>query len=208
MRNLDECQAEVFRRSEKRKKERKRNRNRIMTLCIPLFLVLAVWSVAILLPMFPINNRNLAAHGNPEAVGGMGGYSADYISVSVAGTGDASQTTILVEDVNIAAQIYYSIDSAFVYAGEEDDKLSAGNGTTDDGAEDQSNNFSQSESTNVASGYTITFTTGTGTQLAYTLNGNVLTDNATKKRVTLTDTQRSQILDKLGLVITWEEEPK
>ena len=208
MRNFEERKAEVFRRSEKRIKERKRNRNRILTLCLPLCLVLTVWSVTILSSMLPTNNKNSVADGSPEAVGGVSGNSAKFISVSVSGGGNAPHSTVLVEDVNIVAQIYYSIDSAFVYASEEDDKHSAGNGMTEEKVEDYGDNFSQSESTNLASGYTITFTTGTGTQLVYTLNGNVLTDNATNKRVTLTDTQRSQMLDRLGLVITWEEEPK
>ena len=208
MRNLNECQAEVFRRSEKRIKERKRNRNRILALCLPLCLVLAVWSVVILSSMLPTNNKNSAADGNPEAVGGVSGNSAKFISVSVAGVGNAPQTNILVDDVNEVSQIYYSIDSAFVCAGEGDNKHSAGSGTTEEKVEDYGDNFSQSESTNLASGYMITFTTGIGTQSVYTLNGYVLTDNDTNKSVTLTDTQRLQILDQLGLVITWEEEPK
>lgn len=34
MREINECTAEVFRRSEKRIKERKRNRNRILKTCV------------------------------------------------------------------------------------------------------------------------------------------------------------------------------
>lgn len=208
MRELHECQAEVFRRSEKRIKERKRNRNRTLALCLLLCLVLAVWSVVTLPSMLPANNKNSAADGNPEAVGGLSGNSAKFISVSVAGIGNAPQTNILVDDANKVAQIYYSIDSAFVCAGEGDNKHSAGNEATEEKVEDYGDDFSQSESTNLASGYMITFTTGTGTQSVYTLNGYVLTDNSTNKSVTLTDAQRSQLLDNLGLVITWEEEPQ
>ncbi len=40
MRDLQECQAEVFRRSEKRLKERTKRRNHILMLCIPLVLCL------------------------------------------------------------------------------------------------------------------------------------------------------------------------
>ena len=40
VRSLDECKAEVFRRSEKRIKERKRIRNRALALCIPLCLLI------------------------------------------------------------------------------------------------------------------------------------------------------------------------
>ena len=50
MRNFEERKAEVFRRSENRIKERKRNRNRILAMCIPLCLVVTVWSIMILKP--------------------------------------------------------------------------------------------------------------------------------------------------------------
>ena len=40
VRDLNECKAEVFRRSEKRIKERKRIRNRALALCIPLCLLI------------------------------------------------------------------------------------------------------------------------------------------------------------------------
>ena len=53
MRNLNECQAEVFRRSEKRIKERKRNRNRILAMCIPLCLIITIFSVAMIPGMLP-----------------------------------------------------------------------------------------------------------------------------------------------------------
>lgn len=46
MRELDECKAEVFRRSENRRKERKKRRNRVIAWCIPLCLLVALWSVA------------------------------------------------------------------------------------------------------------------------------------------------------------------
>lgn len=48
MRELNECRAEVFRRSDNRIKERKRNRNRILTMGIPLCLVVALLSVTVL----------------------------------------------------------------------------------------------------------------------------------------------------------------
>jgi hypothetical protein len=46
MRNLDECRAEVFRRSEARIKARKRRRNAILTACVPVALCVALlWLV-------------------------------------------------------------------------------------------------------------------------------------------------------------------
>ncbi|MDE6413378.1 MAG: hypothetical protein K2K42_05795, partial [Eubacterium sp.] len=48
MRELNACTAEVFRRSEKRIKERRRMRRRALALCIPLCLIVTIWSVSIL----------------------------------------------------------------------------------------------------------------------------------------------------------------
>ena len=45
MRELNECRAEVFRRSEKRIKARKR-RNSVLAWCIPLCLLIGVWSMS------------------------------------------------------------------------------------------------------------------------------------------------------------------
>ena len=43
MRNLDECQAEVFRRSEQRIRKRRRRRRQVLAACVPLALVL-LWA--------------------------------------------------------------------------------------------------------------------------------------------------------------------
>lgn len=45
MRNLEDCKAEVFRRSEERIKERKRSRNRVLACCVPLCLLLVVGGI-------------------------------------------------------------------------------------------------------------------------------------------------------------------
>lgn len=45
MRDLKECKAEVFRRSKKRTNERRKKISRALAFCVPLFLVITVWSV-------------------------------------------------------------------------------------------------------------------------------------------------------------------
>lgn len=45
MRDLNECQAEVFRRSEKRIKERKQRRNHMLMVCVPLVLCITIAGV-------------------------------------------------------------------------------------------------------------------------------------------------------------------
>lgn len=53
MRELNECKAEVFRRSDNRIKERRRKFNRVLALCVPLCLILTIFSVTILPAMMP-----------------------------------------------------------------------------------------------------------------------------------------------------------
>ena len=48
MRELNECKAEVFRRSEKRMKERKRRRKHILLTCIPMVLCIMMLGVYVL----------------------------------------------------------------------------------------------------------------------------------------------------------------
>lgn len=50
MKTFEERKAEVFRRSEKRIQSRRRRRNRILAFCIPLCLMLTVWSVSLFPP--------------------------------------------------------------------------------------------------------------------------------------------------------------
>jgi len=82
MRNLEDCRAEVFRRSEKRIKERKRKRNRAFAWCIPLCLLLVAGGIYIR-PLFePVDECAQAGGTNRIPDGGVvvGGY--DYTLLS------------------------------------------------------------------------------------------------------------------------------
>ena len=54
MRELNECKAEVFRRSDNRIKERRRSFHRVLALCVPLCLILTIFSVTMLPGMLPV----------------------------------------------------------------------------------------------------------------------------------------------------------
>jgi len=54
MRELNECKAEVFRRSDNRIKERRRKFNRVLALCVPLCLIITIFSVTMLPGMLPV----------------------------------------------------------------------------------------------------------------------------------------------------------
>lgn len=81
MRELKECKAEVFRRSEERIKQRKKARRRVLTWCIPFFLI-AVGAVSFLPTLMsagydkngneaPLRNESIGALEDADGVGGM-----------------------------------------------------------------------------------------------------------------------------------------
>ena len=202
MREINECTVEVFRRSEKRIKERKRNRNRILALCIPLCLIVTVWSVMILPAMMPANKSNNNAGEGMDMMGGVDGTDATFVRVEVMSNGTATQSSVLKEDATEVAQIYYTVQSSFVSSG-GGNKESV-NEEAEDDALTENKDYSQSGTTNLSSGFRIIFTTENGTQTIYSLSGDKLINETTKQETTLTEDQRSNLLDMLGLTITWE----
>ena len=74
MRNFEERKAEVFRRSENRIKERKRNRNRILAMCVPLCLILTMFSVTILPAMLPAGMDNAPGADGLSGNGNVGDF--------------------------------------------------------------------------------------------------------------------------------------
>ena len=206
MREINECTAEVFRRSEKRIKERKRNRNRILALCIPLCLIVTVWSVMILPAMLPASKSNdNAAMG--ENIGSADGTEAAFVRVEVMSTGSATQSFIQKDDANEVEQIYYNVQSSFVSSGEGNN--GSAESAEDDAMTEENKDYSQSgTTTDLFSGYRIIFTAENGIQKIYSLVGDKLINEATKQETILTEDQRSNLLNMLGLTITWEADPK
>lgn len=207
MRNFEERKAEVFRRSENRIKERKRNRNRILALCIPLCLIVTVWSVMILPAMLPASKNNDGAENYMDIAGGVDGSEARYVCVEVMSTGTATQSTVRKEDADEVAQIYYIVQSSFVNSG-GGNKESANEKPEDDALTEENKDYSQSGTTNLSSGFRIIFTAENGMQSIYSLSGDKLFNETTKQETILTEDQRSNLLKVLGLTITWEEDPQ
>lgn len=110
MRNLEDCKAEVFRRSEERIKERKRTRNRVLACCIPLCLLLVAGGLYIRPLLEPVDEIGVLHSGGTKIsdreLGGLDGTSfggvIKYSSVMITeGTGSAaiSQTVTVEENV-------------------------------------------------------------------------------------------------------------
>ena len=206
MRSFEERKAEVFRRSENRIKERKRNRNRILAMCIPICLVITVWSIMILPAMMPANKSNNSAGEGMDIMGGVDGTEVAFVRVEVMSTGTATQSAILKDDADKVAQIYHTVQSSFVNSG-GDNKESV-NDMEDDGLVEDNKDFSQSGTTNLSSEFRIIFTTENGSQTIYSLSGDKLINETTKQETILTEDQRSNLLNMLGLTITREEDPQ
>ena len=206
MRNFEERKAEVFRRSENRIKERKRNRNRILAFCIPLCLIVTVWSIMILPAMMPASKSNNSAGEGMDIMGSVDGTDAAFVRVEIMSIGTATQSTIQKDDATEVAQIHSTLQSSFVNSG-GGNKESV-NEEAEDDALTENKDYSQSGTTNLSSGFRIIFTTENGTQTIYSLSEDKLINETTKQETILTEDQRSNLLNMLGLTITWEEDPQ
>lgn len=185
MRELDECKAEVFRRSEKRIKERKKKRNRILFLCISLFLIVTVWSVMIMPEMMPKKAVKNVAEGVIEDSTTSNSYVCPYTEVMIRNAGSSNDGSQRVTDKVKVARIFEMIFALGELAGE---RL-----TADEDAADQN------EGTKYLTGYIITFVTEDGSEKVYALDNNELFNVDENTRIILTDSQLEELSTLLGI---------
>lgn len=193
MREINECTAEVFRRSEKRIKERKRNRNRILALCIPLCLIVTVCSVTILPAMMSsMRTKNDAA----EMVGDTdGSLVCSYTTVEIQNADLSLEYYEKVTDQTTVTNIFSVIHSLFADNDEPDQDVGEAFETNEDNL-----HTDQDGSTNRLKGYAITFTTEDGSKTVYNLNGNVLLNVNTNETVFLGDEQVVELMAVLAIL--------
>ena len=70
MRSLDECKAEIFRRSEEKIKQRKKMRNRVLAACVPVCLCVVIGAAGVFSGAFGAKSGNMAQA--PESAGWNG----------------------------------------------------------------------------------------------------------------------------------------
>ena len=213
MRNFDERKAEIFRRSEIRIKERKRNRKRILALCIPLCLCIAILSVIYLPDMMISSDKNNSTEEMNMADGVENSSEFIYTSLEITSNATATSGTVTsdIEKVDIE-NLYNIIQSAFAV---EDDSVQSSQEQNTETQKGESaaggENHSASDQTQTLTKniiYTITFSGENGLKTIYTLDGNLLTNTATKQEILLTDNQLLELQKAFGLALTWEEESK
>lgn len=91
MRELNECMAEVFRRSENRIKAQKRKRNRILAICIPLCVALIVCSIVVLPSVTNNVSKDVENSGNNQQdVSGVTDDSVGNPGTDLSGNGTGS----------------------------------------------------------------------------------------------------------------------
>lgn len=229
MRDLNECQAEVFRRSEKRIKERKQHRKRILLACIPLVLCITLFSA------FFLRDTNRAAPEAPIATrpamnapcGDWDGSSpGSILRVEVYGLAFSRIYTDAADIILISDRLYtYSqsepecyeeptesvTDEDYKESVDTDDQHSiiADSGTSGTLKEEATGeNYNGSSVTDdlygVTSdstniGYTITLTTDAGIQTEYYLSGNVLENRTTNQSRKLTHLETNILKELLGI---------
>lgn len=171
MRNLNECQAEVFRRSEKRIKERKARRNHILMTCIPLVLCLTIFG-AFLFPQID-GLKQVPESSNEQFSDAMGTDtmgSAFTGSVEVSGKGITSYHSKEADVLKIIGLINGIVAIPETEAdGREESDL-----TTNE-------NFStQQKGDQEDTGYTIRVKRSDGSTAEYILIGSLLIDQSTQ----------------------------
>ena len=99
MRSFEERKAEVFRRSENRIKERRKARSRALAVCIPLCLIITVWSVMVLPAMLPVNNKKSGATDErAENTSGAAYSQNEYVRIETKNSATKDQTAVLKDD--------------------------------------------------------------------------------------------------------------
>ena len=229
MRDLNECQAEVFRRSEKRIKERKQHRKRILMVCIPLVLCIPLCAA------FYLKGPNRTA---PEAPVGTnfpmnsptgnwdGDFTASILRVEVYGLDfsriytDAADIILISDQLNSYDQPkseVYEEPTESVADGEykesadtnfQHSSITVSGSSGELKEEATGENYNGSSVTDdlygvtsdfASTGYTITLTTDTGTQMEYYLSGNILLNRVTNQSRKLTQAEANTLKELLGI---------
>lgn len=197
MRSFEERKAEVFRRSENRIKERRKARSHALAVCIPLCLIITVWSVTVLPAMLPVNNKKSGATDErAENTFGAAYSQNEYVRIETKNSATKDQTAVLKDDPAEIAGVYRLVQSML------NNIVQTGDHKTEDQEGQQT---SGSDAYDAAPVYMIIFTAADGGQTCYMLNDHILIDNATKKETVLTEEQYVQLLQALGVVLKKED---
>lgn len=205
MRNLDECRAEVFRRSEKRILQRKRRRKQLLAVCIPLALVSTLLAARYLPPAEPEQPEkgevSVALRGEEETKPtyelptGLPQASVTCAVEQILVTGaDTEQSyTAVVQITQICDQLKeYAMPAPESNGAIPQTTMVGAAGLQEDKMKDYTNYSSPG-------GYTITLVYADGSKEVFWLADNVLTDQTRGESFTLTKKQLEELEALLGI---------
>ena len=195
MRELHECQAEVFRRSEKRIQERKQRRNHLIMACLPLVLCITILGAFLFSGGTPEDPGFNGAAGGGLTEEKFESLSCPIAKITITG-GNFSQTYREVEDLLLISDQLYSYGSrGSETTGTTDDSIVSEGEDRKENADDIYGNIT--DHSNVA--YTITLVTHEGVKTEYRLAGKTLENLTTKQTYHLSQTQVNELYELLGM---------
>lgn len=191
MRSLDECKAEIFRRSEVKIKRRKQMRNRIVAVCLPLCLcvgAVAAWGIGQQKGGYDAAENMALA---PESMYAQTSDSVPELSGNTSFVTKSENTPVFVRTVTVngAESVGDQIPPA--------QQLARLQELCENGS-----NVPVKQEPAETENHRIVFTMSDESQMVYILAGNALTEESTGKRVTLTQTE----LQELKLILGFEQE--
>ena len=198
MRNLNECQAEVFRRSEKRIKERRQRRNHILMACIPPVLCIVILG-AFLFPNVTTDGAIEPGDMRPPADGmeidQESSLTGPIAKVTVAGA-DLFLTYTDASDILLISSQLYSYGTRAPSA-----EVAPGDGTAEarEDNKDLEPNVYDSVTDSANIGFTITLVLREGEKTEFYLTGNTLKNLTTKQKYTLSQKEGNELKDLLGI---------
>ena len=198
MRNLSECQAEVFHRSEKRIRQRRQRRNHVLMACIPLALLCAIVTI-----QPPITSDGpIAPEATYVAMGALTedrqeSFSCQNVSVQVSGIGFSRSYTdpdqvLLISEQLLACSVSNPENN---HPASESVQNETVRGSSDLNEVDNYDTEIRGQSGTV--GYTVILDMGDTTE--YYLAGNTLENRTTNQTYTLSKEQVRVLSDLLGI---------
>ncbi len=195
MREIRDCTAEVFRRSEKRIKARKQKRNRVLLCGGAMLICLTVLSVSLFPALRPLEKNDGVQEnmGPPAGDPETGPAPASYVRLEIQ---DNGQYDALIEEGTEVSRIYRRVEALLNSAAVRDEIALP---ESLPGAQEEDFCSATQEKQEGALGYTMTFSTAEGSTLIYCLTGNRLIDASTKQSVVLREEQLAELKEALGI---------
>lgn len=171
MRNLQECQVEVFRRSEQRINERKKRRKHLLMLCIPLVLCLTTVS-GLLLSGFGLSKSTDEAIPELSYDGSVTVPAVDVFSGSVAVSGNGLSRLYTAEEkvqgiTDLIDKVVNTMQVTTATGSLSNESTQVGSTVPEEDLKDNT--------------YRILIRHGNGTVAEYSLSGAFLTDHTTQQ---------------------------